>query len=298
MIEDFRRSLTGTAAEPVLRFARRYDASPGDLWSALTEPARLGRWLGEVTGDRIDGFRIAFADAPDTPAHASVEACEPHRLLVVDWEWQGERPSRIVVDLAPDGDGTALSLVHRLSEPDHVPEYGGGWEQCFATLATRFGGAWPGADADALSAARWRDMQARALEIAVDLSASPEQVWDAIATAEGLRTWWWTHWDDVDIAADPRPGGAYRIAAPAAGIVLEGRYLEVETPTHLAFSWRWSDADGTSTDEACDLTIAAIDGGARLTVRHTGPWDDEAPAASYRQGWEFTLSRLRRTLEA
>ncbi|SFI34331.1 MULTISPECIES: SRPBCC family protein [Microbacterium] len=295
MIEEFTRSLTGRAGQPVLRWERRYMAPPSELWSALTEPERLRRWLGEVTGERAAGYRIRFADAPDAPAHARIEECSPPSRLCVAWEWQGERASRVVVDLAPDADGTRLTLTHSLNEPDHLPDYGGGWERCFATLAAQFGGAVP-ADDEPARAARWGDMQRRAVDVALDLPVPPEQVWTAFATAEGLRSWWWTHWDDVEIAADPRPGGAYRIAAPAAGILLEGRYLELEAPTHLAFTWQWTDADGTSRDEACDVAITATDGGSRLTVRHTGPWSDEAPAESYRQGWEFTLGQLRRTL--
>lgn len=31
-----------------VRFERRYDASTEELWSALTEPERLGRWLADV----------------------------------------------------------------------------------------------------------------------------------------------------------------------------------------------------------------------------------------------------------
>lgn len=297
VLEGFARSLTGSAARPVLRFERRYGAPPRDVWSALTEPARLCRWLGEVTGDRDDGFRISFADAPDAPARAEIEACEPERRLVARWEWPGEQPSRIVIDLAPDEGGTCLTLAHRLGEPDHVPDYGRGWEQCFSTLAVLLGVPASDENDEAASATRWRDMQGRALDVALDLPAPPARVWDAVATADGLRSWWWTHWDDVEISADPRPDGVYRIAAPGAGILLEGRYLDVVAPSHLSFTWRWSDADGTSVDEACDMPIAATDGGgSRLTVRHSGPWADDAPAESYRQGWEFTLGQLRATL--
>lgn len=297
MIEEFARSLTGSAVQPVLRFERRYGAPPRDIWSALTEPARLRRWLGEVTGDPDHGFRIAFPAAPDAPAHARIESCEPERRLVARWEWPGEQPSRIVVELAPDRDGTRLELTHRLGEPDHLPDYGAGWEQCFSTLAVLLGASAPDRTDAMATATRWRDLQGRVLDVALNLPAPPERVWDAVATADGLRSWWWTHWDDVEITADARPGGAYRIAAAGAGILLEGRYLEVEAPTHLSFTWRWSDADGTSVDEACEVTIAATDdGGSRLTVRHSGPWSDDAPAESYRQGWEFTLAQLRRRL--
>lgn len=296
MIDDITRSLTGTASAPVLRFARHYRTSPDDLWSALTEPARLRNWLGEVLGNPSDGFEILFADAPDSPAQAEVEACEPSRRLVVRWIWGNERPSRLLVELEAAADGsTLLSVEHRLTEPAHVADYGGGWERCFTTLAQLWGTALPASEPAIV--ARWDAMQRRAVEISLDLTAAPGEVWRAFATADGLRRWWWTHWTDVTIACDARKGGAYRIEAPATGIVLAGDYLVVDEPGHLAFTWRWTDADGTSEDEACDVRIEPAGAGSRLTVRHTGPWADDAPAESYRAGWEFTLGQLRLHLD-
>ena len=35
----------------VVRIEDRVDTRPDDLWSALTDPRRLARWLGEVEGD-------------------------------------------------------------------------------------------------------------------------------------------------------------------------------------------------------------------------------------------------------
>ena len=34
-----------------VRFERRYATTPEDLWSSVTEPDRLARWLGPVYGD-------------------------------------------------------------------------------------------------------------------------------------------------------------------------------------------------------------------------------------------------------
>jgi uncharacterized protein YndB with AHSA1/START domain len=298
VIEEFARSLTGSASAPVLNVTRHYDATADEVWSALTEPDRLRRWLGEVSGDPAGGFEITFADAPDSPARADVDECAPPRSLVVRWSWGRERASRVSVALQPQDDGTLLTLEHRLGEPDHVADYGGGWEQSFATLARKLGAPASGAVDESAVVARWDAMRRRAVELTVDLAAAPAEVWRAFATPDGLRSWWWTHWSDVTITADARPGGAYRIEAPAAGIVLSGTYLAVDEPGHLSFTWRWTDAEGTSVDEACDILIEPAASGSRLTVRHTGPWADDIPAENYRQGWEFTLGQLRRVLES
>ena len=41
----------GADGRGVVRVEDVYDTSPGDLWSALTEPARLARWVAVVSGD-------------------------------------------------------------------------------------------------------------------------------------------------------------------------------------------------------------------------------------------------------
>lgn len=48
--------------EGVVRVESRFDTDVDDLWSAVTEPHRLARWLGEVKGDLRRGgqFRARF----------------------------------------------------------------------------------------------------------------------------------------------------------------------------------------------------------------------------------------------
>jgi uncharacterized protein YndB with AHSA1/START domain len=101
----------------------------------------------------------------------------------------------------------------------------------------------------------------------------------------------------VEISVDLHPGGGYRMAAPQQGIEVTGEYLVVDAPQHLAFTWRWSDAEGVSRDEACDLRFEALaEGQTRLRLRHSGPWADAVPAENYRLGWEFTVGVLARQL--
>src|ERR1700691_4473902 len=63
----------------------RFDTDIDDLWSAITDPARLARWLGEVEGDlRLGGeFRAHFSLASGWEGTGRVEACEPPRRLLV-----------------------------------------------------------------------------------------------------------------------------------------------------------------------------------------------------------------------
>ncbi|MGC5614838.1 SRPBCC family protein [Georgenia sp. Z1491] len=310
------RALTGPRDHPVLSIVRVYRAEVADQRDACTDTARLARWFGTVTGDpaRVgDTFGAALSDDPDDRATGRVLRCADDEVAV-EWSWQGEATSVISARFRPvDDNRTELTLRHELAEPDHAVGYGGGWEQVLQSLARALGAASPDApgdeDSEGGAAEVWLTITRAPLELERTLDADAQRVWAALATEEGLRSWWWKHWDDVTIEADVRRGGAYRIEAPGAGIVLDGRYLDVVPPAggragRLSMTWRWSDADGTSADEAVDIHVhtgggaaddapgAGAASGTRVVVRHSGPWADDAPAESYRQGWEFTLGAL------
>ena len=70
-------SLRSANGKGIVRMEDRYDTNIDDLWSALTDPRRLARWLGEFEGDlRLGGeFRARFSPAdgkaPGAWRHAS-----------------------------------------------------------------------------------------------------------------------------------------------------------------------------------------------------------------------------------
>ena len=53
-------SLRSADGVGVVRIEDRYETDIDDLWSALTDPVRLARWHGEVSGDLRPGgeFRL------------------------------------------------------------------------------------------------------------------------------------------------------------------------------------------------------------------------------------------------
>ena len=95
-------SLRSADGEGVVRMEDRFDTGIDNVWSAITDPNRLARWLGEVEGDlRLGGeFRARFY-ASGWEGTGRVEACEPpHRLLVVtkDADAAGRGPNRSHAD--------------------------------------------------------------------------------------------------------------------------------------------------------------------------------------------------------
>jgi uncharacterized protein YndB with AHSA1/START domain len=143
-------------------------------------------------------------------------------------------------------------------------------------------------------------MTAQPAELHLDriVSAPVAAVWEAWTTKTGLKRWWWSHWADVEIELDPVVGGRYRFAAPHAGIEVSGTYVVIRETEHLAFTWRWEDADGVQEGEVVDVRFTSVPEGTRLRLSHRGPWETSTAAEDYRQGWTFVLNSLESTLSA
>src|SRR5215468_12439725 len=103
-------SLQSADGKGVVRMEDRLNTDTDDLWSALTDPRRLARWLGEVEGDpRLGGeFRARFF-ASGWEGTGRVEACEPPRHLLVMTKHDGQTDEHAIeATLTADGDQTIL----------------------------------------------------------------------------------------------------------------------------------------------------------------------------------------------
>jgi len=130
-------SLGSADGKGVVRMEDRFDTSVDDLWSALTDPSRLARWLGVVAGDlRLGGqFRAHFL-ASGWEGTGHVEACEPpQRLLVLTTEVGEMDEHAIEATLTADGDQTVLVIEERGMPLDQVAAYGAGLQVHVEDLA-------------------------------------------------------------------------------------------------------------------------------------------------------------------
>jgi uncharacterized protein YndB with AHSA1/START domain len=127
-----------------VRFERRYDAAPQEVWSALTEPERIGRWLADVAELelRVGGrFLLRWHESDGTQeTDGKILALEPGRLLELNWTYPGEPDSVARFELRPDGDGTVLVLDHRGLPPGSIAGYGAGWHSHLDSLAAHLEG--------------------------------------------------------------------------------------------------------------------------------------------------------------
>ena len=157
-------SLRSAVGKGVVRIEDRFDTDIDDLWSAITDPSRLARWYGEVTGDlRAGGQFSLYVESSDIEATGHVDACEPpHRLLVTTRETdeshlrgQGVPPFDEVMEatLTADGDQTILIIEIQGMPLDKIAFYGAGWQIHAEDLAAYLTGRARG-DAEA----RWAEL--------------------------------------------------------------------------------------------------------------------------------------------
>jgi uncharacterized protein YndB with AHSA1/START domain len=111
-----------------IRLRRTYDAPIDDVWDALTNPERIGRWFLPISGDYRLGGRYQF----EGNAGGEIKACErPNRLLVTWVYGETGNPadvSEVEVRLGDAGDDrTTFELEHTAVVPDEMwNEYGPG----------------------------------------------------------------------------------------------------------------------------------------------------------------------------
>lgn len=125
-----------------VRFERRYDYGPEEVWSALTQPERLTRWLANVAELelRVGGRFLLVWQEDGQETDGTVLDLEPGRVLELAWAYPGEPDSAVRFELRPDGDGTVLVLDHRGLPPAAIAGYGAGWHSHLDSLDAHLGG--------------------------------------------------------------------------------------------------------------------------------------------------------------
>jgi uncharacterized protein YndB with AHSA1/START domain len=121
-------SLGSADGKGVVRMEERVDTDIDDVWSAITDPSRLGSWYGEVAGDlRVGGEYRARLFATGWEGTGRVIACEPPRRLVVTGQDPDEPNEGVTeVTLATDGDQTVVVWEERGMPLEYLAGYGAG----------------------------------------------------------------------------------------------------------------------------------------------------------------------------
>jgi uncharacterized protein YndB with AHSA1/START domain len=118
-----------------VRLRRTYNAEIDDVWDALTNPSRIGRWFAPVSGD----FRLGGNYQFEGNAGGQIVECERPNRLLVTWAYGDTSDpasvSEVEVRLTAEADDrTTFELIHTAAVPAEMWEQFGpgavgvGWE--------------------------------------------------------------------------------------------------------------------------------------------------------------------------
>jgi uncharacterized protein YndB with AHSA1/START domain len=159
-------SLGSADGKGIVRVTDRFGTGIDDVWSALTDPGRLARWLGSVEGDlRLGGeFRARFfASGWEGTGHIAV--CERPGHLLVQTTQPGQTGEHVIqATLTADGGHTVLDWEERGMPLEHVAAYGAGIQVHVEDLAAYFAGR-ERCDAEA----RWQELIPAYTELAANI---------------------------------------------------------------------------------------------------------------------------------
>ncbi|MDO0932894.1 SRPBCC domain-containing protein [Streptomyces sp. DG2A-72] len=130
-------------------------------------------------------------------------------------------------------------------------------------------------------------MNAGAVTVERHIAARPETVFSFFTDRDK-----WLSWMGRSGEFTFEPGGAYRTNVNGENIA-EGRFIEIDPPKRLVFTWGWAEGDmpvppGSTTIE---ITLEPVPDGTLLRLTHRGLPSPEASAA-HEEGWAHYMDRL------
>ena len=128
-----------------------------------------------------------------------------------------------------------------------------------------------------------------AVERELEIAARPETVWELLTDPNEA-----TRWMGLEAAFDLRPGGAYRVEVIPGNVAI-GKFVEIDPPHRLVYTWGWESGTGGSvppgsTTVEFDL-IESAGGGTIVRFRHSDLPSRES-AESHGHGWDHYFERL------
>ena len=129
------------------------------------------------------------------------------------------------------------------------------------------------------------------------IRSTPEQVWDALTTAEFSRK----YFSGLAVETELKVGGAFVVRMPDGAIHISGEVIECDPPRKLTVTWN---VNWPGLVEKLGITLVtyqiepAGDGTIRLTLTqaHDRPLSDDILSGG-RTGWPAMLSSLKSLLE-
>lgn len=141
------------------------------------------------------------------------------------------------------------------------------------------------------------------LELEIVLPARRERIFAALTDPGRLARWWGpSGFTTPRIDVDARVGGSYRFTMkPPDGepFHLAGRYLEIEPPCRLAFTFRWEEPTADDRETVVTLSLAGrVDETDETRVSLSqGMFATEERRTLHRNGWMESFVKLTALLQ-
>jgi uncharacterized protein YndB with AHSA1/START domain len=256
---------------PKIEIAIDVAAKPPTVFEALTETSKLEQWFAERAFVSASESRFDFwgrftpgHPGPDSGRHA-LRAFEPPRKLAFDWKLRGKE-TRVDIALDETKDGTLVRLEHdaplRAGTEMSLADF---WLLSFENLRRFVEDGKAPVRCDYSSTPRGR------VDLAVDIDADPEEVFDALMRPEKLDVWM-----AAKSEVEPRVGGRYRFGWPGEGPI---RILDLVPGEKLSYSW----AHAGDPETVVTWTLEGSGGKTRLELVHSGFGDRDTE--DFRTGW-------------
>ncbi len=278
----------------------KLDASPVDVFLALTEASQLTRWfaLHVDVGHKVDApFRFWGRHTLDTPtasqASQRLTAWTLHRALGFTWVIGGV-DTTVTLSIADDGAACRLSLRHAVSAALPFPRerelLDDLWKYTFGNLAAHLAGG------SGVSLPDFSDPSPEVRQTIL-IDAPRDAVFHALITPALINQWF----DSGSSRVDARVGGHYElgwtyqvngrdvVGGPTRIIV----YVENE---HLTLDWPDWRGDASVTGQTISFQLESVGAQTRLTFVHAG-FGRTADIGDYPFGWTSIVGNLKTVAE-
>lgn len=128
--------------------------------------------------------------------------------------------------------------------------------------------------------------------------ATPQEVWDAWTTPDLFVRWFGPRdWPAVEVSQDVKRDGLWRAVLQSDSgeqLVAAGRYIKLDPPKHLCFTFRWESdnhEDGTGVETIVNVWLNQSGSGTHMKFEQRGLVSKES-ATGHTGGWNSTFDRL------
>ncbi len=143
------------------------------------------------------------------------------------------------------------------------------------------------------------EIQGESIVGEIEIAVPPQKVFDALVDPAQLAEWWGSAdtYRTSNWQLDVRPGGEWSCQAEGAtGTIssVSGKYLVVDPPRRLSYTWNPSWAPGEHSQ--VHYTLEPVASGTRVLFRHEG-FTSAPSRVAHTEGWKRVVAWLQNYLE-